>query len=75
MYRLVGRRSALVAVATAALLALTARAGAEETKIVNHPLTPQEVEVTYHDILPVGTQVGTGLFTIGVGDAVYLEVW
>jgi len=74
MYRLVGRRSALVAVATAALLALTARAGAEETKIVNHPLTPQEVEVTYHDILPVGTQVGTGLFTIGVGDAVYLEV-
>ena len=49
---------------------LVGTAWAEGEKLVARPLTPQEI----HDFeLPEGTQHSAGLFTVGVGQPVYLE--
>ena len=69
------KKAAIVAVTAAVLVALIGtQAWAEDPKIVNRPLTPQEVEAIYIDVLPEGTRVGSGLFTVGVGAPIYLEV-
>jgi hypothetical protein len=52
------------------LLCAASAAMAQQPRIINRPLTPDDV-VQYK--LPEGTQESGGLMTVGVGTAVYLE--
>lgn len=64
-------KTCLAAAALTAMAAATAQAQAIQAQLVARPLTPGEI-ATYG--LPAGTEVSGGLKTVGVGQAVYLEI-
>ncbi|MBI2505231.1 MAG: hypothetical protein HYW07_18610, partial [Candidatus Latescibacteria bacterium] len=54
-----------------ALLAAPMSVWAKDAKLVSRPLSPQEIK---DYALPATTQKSSGLATVGVGEAAYLEV-